>query len=102
MKFWRERGGCLSEDTIAKLKKAGINFTFGKTSGYHTEKRTVKMEYIDDIDIPEFKEIPSYKRMCVCILKNDHICKYMGFTMNKLEKDIRNNVMEKYKFLIDG
>ena len=60
------------------------------------------MEYIDDIDIPEFKEIPSYKRMCVCILKNDHICKYMGFTMNKLEKDIRNNVMEKYKFLIDG
>ena len=102
MKFWRERGGCLSEETIAKLKKVGVNFTFGKTSGYHTEKRTVRMEYIEDIDIPEFKEIPSYKRMCVCILKNDHICKYMGFTMNKLEKDIRKNVMEKYKFLIDG
>ena len=34
------------------------------------------MDYLDDIDIPaEFKEIPTYKRMCICILKNDHVCK---------------------------
>lgn len=27
------------------------------------------MDYLDDIDIAEFKEIPTYKRMCICILK---------------------------------
>ena len=32
---------------------------------------------LDDIDIAEFKEIPTYKRMCICILKNDHVCKYI-------------------------
>ena len=33
-----------------------------------------------------FKEIPTYKRMCICILKNDHVCKYMGFALTKKEK----------------
>ena len=37
------------------------------------------MEYLDDIDIPEFRELPTYKRVCICILKNDYYCKYMGF-----------------------
>ena len=30
------------------------------------------MEYLDDIDIPEFRELPTYKRVCICILKNDY------------------------------
>ena len=44
------------------------------------------MDYLDDIDIAEFKEIPTYKRMCICILKNDHVCKYMGFALTKKKK----------------
>ena len=58
------------------------------------------MEYLDDIDIPEFKELPTFKRMCICILKNDHTCKYMGFSLNKDEKEQKERVMEKYKALI--
>ena len=54
----------------------------------------------DDIDIPEFKELPTFKRMCICILKNDHTCKYMGFSLNKAEKEQKERVMEKYKALI--
>ena len=30
-------------------------------------KKPVRMDYLDDIDIAEFKEIPTYKRMCICI-----------------------------------
>ena len=67
IKFWREKGGCLSEKTIEKLRKAGIAITVEETSVYHTNKKTVRMEYLDTIDIPEFREIPSYKRMCICI-----------------------------------
>lgn len=49
------------------------------------------MEYQEDIDIPEFREIPTYKRMCICILRNDHACKYMGFspTKEEISKKIR-------------
>ena len=57
------------------------------------------MEYIDDIDIAEFREIPSYKRMCICIMKNDHQCKYMGFAPTKRETEAKKKVMEKYKSL---
>ena len=50
-----------------------------------------------DIDISEFREIPTYKRMCVCILKNDHACKYMGFALNKEEAYKRDKIMEQFK-----
>lgn len=51
-------------------------------------------------DIPEAKEIPTFKRMCICIMKNDHLCKYMGFSLNKNEMARRKNIMEKYKALL--
>ncbi|MGN0232444.1 MAG: DUF3440 domain-containing protein, partial [Muribaculaceae bacterium] len=65
-------------------------------------KVPVKMEYVDDIDIKEFKEIPSYKRMCVCILKNDHSCKYMGFAPVAKERELKMAIKEKYKILKNG
>lgn len=102
IRFWRERGGCLSEETIKKLRDRNIPILVGNSSAYRTDKRPVRMEYIEDIDIEEFREIPSYKRMCMCILKNDHACKYMGFALNKREKDLRDAVMNKYKSLENG
>ena len=102
IRFWRTRGGCLSEEVIAKLRAAGVKFTVGEPSAYRTDKLPVRMEYLDDIDIEEFKEIPTYKRMCICILKNDHVCKYMGFSMTKKEKELRENVLNKYNLLKHG
>lgn len=102
IRFWRERGGCLSDETIDKLRKAGIPFTIGNPTGYRTDKKPVKMEYIEDINITEFREIPTYKRMCICILKNDHVCKYMGFSLTKQEMEKREHVLKKYKALKYG
>lgn len=100
IKFWREKGGVLSSETIDKLKKAGIKIEVVKTTNYKTSKLPVKMEYIDEIDIAEAKEIPTFKRMCICIMKNDHLCKYMGFTLTKNEMTRRKNIIEKYKSLL--
>ena len=70
------------------------------------------MEYLDDIDIPEFREIPTYKRMCLCILRNDYACKphvfagiiiaenackYMGFAVSKEEKKMKDYILQQYK-----
>lgn len=100
IRFWRERGGCLSDGTIAKLRSAGIDIKVEDKSNYATDKKPVRMEYIDDIDISEFKEIPTFKRMCICIMKNDHLCKYMGFSQTKEELTRRKNIIEKYKSLL--
>ena len=71
-----------------------------ETTNYKTDKLPVRMEYIDEIDISEFKEIPTFKRMCICIMKNDHLCKYMGFSQTKDEMARRKNIMEKYKDIL--
>lgn len=97
MNFWREKGGCLSDETIEKLKKAGIEITVGEKSNYKTTKKPVRMEYQDDIDIAEFKDLPTFKRICICILKNDHACKYMGFSLTKEYREQVKRIMEQFK-----
>lgn len=100
IKFWKERGGVLGSDTVDKLKERGINITVGNKTNYKTDKLPVRMDYLDDIDIPEFREIPTYKRMCICIMKNDHFCKYMGFSQTKYEMEKRKNAIKKYKEIL--
>jgi len=53
-------------------------------------------DYLDDADVTDFKSVPTYKRMCVCIIKNDYNCKYMGFAQNKAETERRRKAIEKY------
>lgn len=55
------------------------------------------MEYLDDIDISDFKNLPTFKRMCICILRNDHLCKYMGFALTKREIENRKRIMDFYQ-----
>jgi predicted phosphoadenosine phosphosulfate sulfurtransferase len=99
VKFWRTRGGVLSNDVIQKLQDLNIPITVGESTNYKTDKRPVTMEYLDDIDIVEFTDIPTYKRMCICIIKNDHLCKYMGFSLTKNETELRKKAETKYKNL---
>ena len=95
IKFWREKGGVLSDEVISQLDELSIKYEFGMHN-YKTDKKAVKLDYLDDIDISDFKAVPTYKRMCVCILKNDHLCKYMGFSQTKQEMKKRKEAIEKY------
>ncbi len=94
--FWRNKGGCLSEEAIVKLRDCGIEIEVMGSTNYQTQKRPVRMEYQDDIEVSGFKDFPTFKRMCVCILKNDHLCKYMGFSMTKKEVENRKRIMDFY------
>ena len=98
--FWRTKGGCLNDETIQKLIAAKVPIIVMDNSNYKTVKKPVRMEYQDDINIAEFREIPTYKRMCICILKNDHACKYMGFSPTKEEISKRSQIMEQYKNIL--
>lgn len=100
IRFWREKGGCLSDETIDDLISAGAEIEVLGSSNYNTSKKPVRMEYLDDIDSANFQNIPTYKRMCICIMKNDHLCKYMGFSQTKHEMEQRKRVMSKYKNIL--
>lgn len=103
IEFWRDKGGVLDDKTIQELKDCGIKIEVGNKTNYKTSKKPVRFaEYPDDADVTEFQVVPSYKRMCVCIMKNDHLCKYMGFTLTKKEQEKRRRVIAKYKDIIHG
>lgn len=86
IEFWRNKGGCLDVETIKGLITHKIPIEIGGCTSYKTNKISVRMEYQDDIDLPAFRNLPTYKRVCICILKNDHYCTYMGFTPPKANK----------------
>lgn len=98
--FWRNKGGCLSTDVQKKLMDLDVKFDTGLKTLRKTNKTPITLEYLDDIDIEEFSLIPSYKRMCICIMKNDHLCKYMGFSLSKTETQLRSESERKYSNLL--
>ena len=50
-----------------------------------------------DVPIKNFRLVPSYKRMCITILKNDTSCQYMGFGQTKDELQKKQEAMEKWE-----
>ncbi|MFV3077504.1 DUF3440 domain-containing protein [Niveispirillum fermenti] len=99
IKFWREKGGVLTNETMDDLRRAGIHFEVGGPTNYKTDKLPVRMEYADDVESNEFRLIPTWKRLAITILKNDHAGKYMGFAPTKAEMARRAEIIEKYRGL---
>lgn len=93
IKFWKEKGGSLDDKTIEELNGIG---KIGLPNNYSNKRTVTFEEYPDDLDVTNFKEVPTYKRMCVCIIKNDYFCKYMGFSQTKEELEKRKRAVEKY------
>lgn len=105
LEYWTKSGGALRLEVIDELKeKNNIKFdNLGapvdnrKRNGKHEVVRF--KEYPDDVNVSDFAAVPSYKRMCITILKNDYACKYMGFGLTKIEMEKRKKALEKYKNL---
>ncbi|MDE7366989.1 MAG: DUF3440 domain-containing protein [Lachnospiraceae bacterium] len=101
MKFWHRTGGGLDEDTIQELLEHGYQIRRNGVSNYTLSKksRIIFVEKIPDDtdDIKSTKDIPSWKRMCYCILKNDHTCRFMGFGLNREQQRRIDSIRQKYK-----
>ena len=101
--FWHNTGGGLDEETIAELEEHGYNIRRNGVSNYTLNKKS-RIIFLDKIpddtdDIKSTKDIPSWKRMCFCILKNDHICRFMGFGLTRQQQRRIDIIKSKYKSL---
>ena len=85
----------MSKFIINENKNGISNYTTGKNS------KIIFLEAIPDDtdDIKTTKDVPSWKRMCFCILKNDHICRFMGFNISTRQKQQINLIKNQYKSL---
>lgn len=100
IKFWKEKGGAVCDETVEELKGCDGVINAGAVSPIST-KSVIKFEtYPDELpEVTNFREVPSYKRMCVCIMKNDYYCKYMGFAPTKEAVERRKQTLKKYQGL---
>ena len=101
IEFWHKTGGGLDEENIRELERHGYQIRRNGVSNYTLKKKT-RIFFIGKIpddtdDIKSTKDIPSWKRMCYCILKNDHICRFMGFGMSKQQKKHIDIIRRKYQ-----
>lgn len=103
--FWHNTGGGLDEDTIQELLDHGYKIQRNGVSNYTLKKksRIIFTEKIPDDtdDIRSTKDIPSWKRMCYCILKNDHNCRFMGFGLTREQQKRVDIIRSKYKSVED-
>lgn len=96
--YWLNKGGALPLSVVNELKERDIPFIdLGKPQNnrkYKTEYRCVKFyDYPDEVAIKQFRLVPSYKRMCITILKNDTSCRYMGFSQTKDELQVKKEII---------
>lgn len=98
IEFWHKTGGGLEESVIQDLISHGYNIRRNGVSNY-TVMRNSRVVFVGNIpdhtdDIKTTRDIPSWKRMCYCILKNDHTCRSMGFGLTK-EQQIHVDILKK-------
>lgn len=101
--YWLEKGGALPLEVVGKLD-ASLGFedlgTPTDKRNRSTEYRVVKFkEYLDEVEMDNPNLLPTYKRMCIAIMKNDTSCKTLGFGQTRDELARRTAVMEKYRNL---
>ena len=106
MKFWVETGGGFADDVIKEIEDMGYRIRINGVSNFSKDgkKRIVfEQEIPDDTDnVKSTIDIPSWKRMCFCILKNDHLCRFMGFGPNKEQQGRINAMKDKYRRVMKG
>ncbi len=104
MDFWHKVGGGLEEETVRELIERGYRIKRNGISNY-TIMRSSRIIFLDKIpdhtdDIKSSKDIPSWKRMCYCILRNDHTCRFMGFGLTREQQRQIDVLREKYREVV--
>lgn len=104
--FWAKTGGGFAEDVIREIEACGYQIRRNGVSNYSKDGKT---RIVFDQEIPDNTDdvhstidIPSWKRMCFCILKNDYLCRFMGFGPTKPQADRIKEIKKKYAAIARG
>jgi predicted phosphoadenosine phosphosulfate sulfurtransferase len=103
IRFWHKQGGGFSEDVISEIQNLGYDIEVNGVSNYTKDKKSKIIFHgptpDDTDDVQSTLDIPSWKRMAYCILKNDHTCRYMGFGLTKQQQERVKAIKAKYRNL---
>lgn len=107
IRFWHEKGGGMPPEVVEEARAKGLRFHLGGKSPWakseDIQALVIDGEIPDDTDaILSTNDLPSWKRMCMCILRNDYTCKTMGFAPTKEQLAKINAIKAKYRSVMRG
>jgi predicted phosphoadenosine phosphosulfate sulfurtransferase len=101
MKYWNKKGCPVRNNLENQLPDGGKILEKISTRGKKDKKLLVYTKINDclDVKIESAKLAPTWRRMAICILKNDHLCKTISFTQTKQQQERMKELLTKYKNL---
>ena len=104
IRYWKRTGCPLTEEYIRFLEEHHADsientHTFSRRGS--GDKEVVKFRKIVD-EIPELdsrKDLLTWRRMALCIIKNDFVCKSLSFSVTRDLTLRQQELMEKYRNL---
>jgi predicted phosphoadenosine phosphosulfate sulfurtransferase len=103
IRFWARTGGGFADEVIQEIEDCGYEIKRNGVSNYTKDgkgKITFRGIPDDTDDVKGTIDIPSWKRMAFCILKNDHMCKFMGFGLTRYQEEKKKKLIQKYKTVL--
>lgn len=103
IKWWKEKGSPIEPKLIEKLEETvpeAIENTHSFSKRGKGDKEVVKFkEILDEDPVDRKDDILTWRRMAMCIIKNDYVCKGLSFSITKDLTKRQKEIMEKYKNL---
>lgn len=99
IRYWHRKGAAVSDEDLALLPDEAEITDRLSTRGAKN-KRVVKYRRIPDAldnNLEAKRAAPTWRRMAVCILKNDHLCKGLSFAQTKNQVERMKALVKKYK-----
>jgi predicted phosphoadenosine phosphosulfate sulfurtransferase len=99
IKYWHRIGCPVSEKDSVNLPKEAIRLDKMANRG-SKDKRLVKYKRIPDMLDGKYEQkrlAPTWRRMAICILKNDQLCKSLSFGQSKKQNLRMKELVAKYR-----
>lgn len=102
-KLWNEKGYGRNPDVIRTMTEEGIELENTKVISKLCTKPNIyeivriKSGFPDETKIPDFRHCPSWKAVCVTIMKNDFALQYMGCSRTKDQNIVRQRALDRYE-----
>ena len=98
MLWWYKKGSPVDDESLKMLPEDAV-ITSRKSPYMETIVRYKSIPDSLDNGFEQKRIAPSWRRMCICILKNDHLCTSLSFSQTKNQQARMRELLEKYRKL---